>query len=111
MANVVSDLLAPTVWHIGTFIVATSRHGRGDAQVIYDNLEAWARRNGAQWLRLGVVKGNLRAEHFWERQGFAQTRLRPGVSMGRLTNLAGAEPARGLTAGLGVSILTEHSVN
>lgn len=86
MANIVSDLLAPSVWHIGTFIVATSRHGTGDAQVLYRNVESWATRQGAQWLRLGVVQGNGRAERFWERQGFIQTRLRSGVSMGKLTN-------------------------
>jgi GNAT superfamily N-acetyltransferase len=84
--NVVSDLLAPTVWHIGTFIVATSRHRSGDAQALYQELESWARGNGARWLRLGVVSGNARAERFWERQGFAQTRLRVGVNMGTLSN-------------------------
>lgn len=86
MANVVSDLLAPSVWHIGTFIVATSRHGKGDAQVLYRSLESWALRSGACWLRLGVVRGNARAERFWEREGFSQARLRPGVEMGKLTN-------------------------
>jgi GNAT superfamily N-acetyltransferase len=86
MANVVSDLLAPTVWHIGTFIVATPRHGSGDAQALYQELESWARGNGARWLRLGVVSGNARAERFWERQGFTQTRVRVGVSMGKLSN-------------------------
>jgi GNAT superfamily N-acetyltransferase len=86
MANVVSDLLAPSVWHISTFIVATSRHGAGDAQVLYRSLESWALRSGACWLRLGVVRGNARAERFWEREGFVQTRLRAGVVMGMLTN-------------------------
>jgi GNAT superfamily N-acetyltransferase len=86
MANVVSDLLAPTVWHIGTFILATSLHGRGHAQVLYRSLESWAASHGAQWLRLGVVQGNVRAERFWEREGFIQTRLRSGLSMGRRTN-------------------------
>ena len=86
MVNVVSDLLAPSVWHIGTFIVATSRHGSGDAHALYRELESWALRNGARWLRLGVVRGNARAERFWERNGFIQTRLREGVSMGRLTH-------------------------
>jgi len=86
MANVVSDLPAPSVWHIGTFIVATSRHGTGDAQVLYRSLESWAHRSGACWLRLGVVRGNARAERFWEREGFMQTRLRTGVAMGRLSN-------------------------
>lgn len=86
MANLVSDLLAGSVWHISTFIVATSRHGSGDAQALYSKLESWAHGNGAQWLRLGVVLGHIRAERFWEQQGFMQTRLRSGVSMGRLTN-------------------------
>lgn len=40
LANVVSDLLAPTVWHIGTFIVATARHGNGTAQALYQGLES-----------------------------------------------------------------------
>jgi len=86
MANVVSDLLAPSVWHIGIFIVATSRHGSGDAHLLYRSLESWARSHGAQWLRLGVIQGNVRAERFWERQRFIQTRVRSAVSMGKLTH-------------------------
>jgi hypothetical protein len=39
MANIISDLLAPHVWHIGLFVIATSRHGSGDAQTIYRGLE------------------------------------------------------------------------
>ena len=86
MANVVSDLLAPAVWHIGLFIVATARHGSGDAQRLYQGLEAWAAANGAHWLRLGVVSGNERAERFWHQRGFCETRTRGGVVMGRLTH-------------------------
>lgn len=86
MANVVSDLLAPSVWHVSTFIVATARHGSGDAQNLYRSIETWAHAHGAQWLRLGVVQGNRRAERFWERQGFIQARLRHGVPMGRRIN-------------------------
>jgi len=85
MANVVSDFLAAGVWHIGLFIVATERHGSGDAQALYRGLEAWARSNGAAWLRLGVVQGNARAERFWERLGFIETRTRL-VDMGQRTN-------------------------
>ena len=85
-ANVVADLLAPSVWHIGLFIVATSRHGTGDAQALYRGLETWAAANGAAWLRLGVVKGNARAERFWEALGYIETRTREGVEMGKLTN-------------------------
>jgi GNAT superfamily N-acetyltransferase len=86
MANIVSDMLAPAVWHISTFIVATARHGSGDAATLYKGLEAWASKHGAKWLRLGVVRGNARAEHFWERQGFTDARLRHDVQMGRHTN-------------------------
>jgi hypothetical protein len=50
MANVVSDLLAPHVWHIGLFMVGTSRHGTGLAQMLYEGLEAWAVANAATWL-------------------------------------------------------------
>jgi GNAT superfamily N-acetyltransferase len=84
-ASVVSDLVAPGVWHIGLFIVATSRHGSGAAQAMYRPLEAWAVGQGAQWLRLGVVAGNARAERFWERAGYAEVRRRGGVEIGRRT--------------------------
>lgn len=86
MANIVSDLFATGVWHLGTFIVETARHGGGDAQALYASLERWAAEQGAQWLRLGVVRGNTRAERFWERQGYRQTRLRHGVELGGRSN-------------------------
>jgi GNAT superfamily N-acetyltransferase len=86
MANVTSDLLATGVWHIGLFIVASARHGTGDAQRLYGDLERWAADNGARWLRLGVVAGNGRAERFWERAGFREIRHRPNMRMGQRTN-------------------------
>jgi GNAT superfamily N-acetyltransferase len=86
VANVITDLLAPGVWHIGLFIVATSRHGSGDAQRLHDGLERWASGYGARWLRLGVVRGNGRAERFWESLGYTQVRTREGVAISKLTN-------------------------
>jgi GNAT superfamily N-acetyltransferase len=85
MANVVSDLLATGIWHIGLFIVATSRHGSGDAQRLCRGLEDWAASRGARWLRLGVVEGNVRAERFWKALGYAPVRRREGVELGKLT--------------------------
>jgi RimJ/RimL family protein N-acetyltransferase len=76
MANIVSDLLAPRVWHIGFFLIATARHGTGLARPLYDGLERWMFENGAAWLRLGVVAGNVRAERFWTSCGFLETRTR-----------------------------------
>ncbi len=86
MASVVSDLLAERVWHIGLFMVATPRFGSGDARALYQALEEWAIGNGAQWFRLGVVEGNTRAERFWEKVGFVETRKRHGIEMGNLVN-------------------------
>lgn len=89
MASVVSDLLAPSVWHIGLLVVATSRHGTGDAQALYRSLETWAVSHGARWFRLGVVKGNARAERFWGALGYRQTRTRTGLEMGKRTHTLG----------------------
>lgn len=86
MANVVQDLLAPKVWHIGFFIVDSTRQGNGDAQAIFQGLEAWAQSHGAHWLRLGVVLGNTRAESFWKSMGFIETTQRLGVEMGQRIN-------------------------
>ena len=82
MANVITDLLAESIHHIGTFIVATGLHGTGHAQRIYDGLERWSIAGGAAWLRLGVVRGNTRAERFWATRGFEPVRERPGIAMG-----------------------------
>ncbi|HEY9068311.1 MAG TPA: GNAT family N-acetyltransferase, partial [Burkholderiaceae bacterium] len=86
MANVVTDLLAQGVWHIGLFIVETARHGSGEARTLHRGLEDWARSHGAAWMRLGVVQGNTRAERFWASEGYVQTRTRDGIEMGRRVN-------------------------
>lgn len=86
MANVTSDLLAESVWHIGLFVVATSLHGSGAAQAFHAQLESWMRSKGAKWIRLGVVEGNARAECFWEGMGYVEMRRRTGVEMGERMN-------------------------
>ncbi len=75
----VDDLIAPGVCHIGLFLTATHLHGSGLASELYAALEAWARRDGARWMRLGVVVGNTRAERFWARMGFEEIRQRHGL--------------------------------
>jgi len=89
VVEVISNLLAFGVWHIGLFIVAPSRHGNGDARAIHDAMAHWFSLQGAQWMRLGVVKGNARAERFWERCGYVETRQRQGLVMGKRTNTVG----------------------
>jgi GNAT superfamily N-acetyltransferase len=99
MANVIADLLAPSVQHVGTFIVATDRHGTGDAQRLYGALEAWARDAGGAWMRLGVVLGNTRAERFWISQGYRPVKQRHDIQMGTrtVTILVMYKPLRGGT--------------
>jgi GNAT superfamily N-acetyltransferase len=80
VATLAADMFAPGVWHVGLFMVAESRRGSGSA--LYRELEDWMRRQGAQWLRLGVVVGNDRAERFWRGQGFVEMRRREGFKKG-----------------------------
>src|SRR5881394_4074348 len=86
MADVLSDLFVAGVWHVGLLVVATKLHGGGVAYELYEGLESWMKAGGAQWVRLGVVAGNARAEKFWDRLGYVEVRRRLGVGMGRRTN-------------------------
>ena len=86
MANVVTDLLASGVFHVGLFIVATRLQGTGLGQVLHDGLVRWAIANGTRWLRLGVVSGNARAERFWMKLGYVDLRMRNGIKMGTRVN-------------------------
>jgi GNAT superfamily N-acetyltransferase len=86
VADVVSDLSAPGVWHLALFLVATPLHGTGAALELYAALEGWIAGSGARWLRLGVVRGNARAERFWAGRGFVETRVRRGVDTGGRVN-------------------------
>jgi len=86
IADVLEDLIADDVWHVGLFIVATKLQGSGAARLMYEALEAWMRAGGARWSRLGVVVGNARAERFWESAGYRDVRTRDGVRMGERVN-------------------------
>lgn len=85
MASVLENLLAPAVWHIGLFIVATRLHGSGAAAAFHRGLQAWAMSRGARWMRLGVVCGNTPAERFWQKAGYVELRQRDGARIGDLT--------------------------
>lgn len=102
VAIVLADLGTAGVWHLSLFLVASRLHGSGAAHEIHGALEGWVRRNGAQWLRLGVVRGNARAERFWQRAGYVELRVREGIDTGGRLNtvrvmlkpLAGGTPAQ-----------------
>ncbi len=87
VATIVGDFIAAHVWHVGLFIVASALYGSGTAHALYRRLERWMVERGAEWVRLGVVAGNTRAERFWERCGYVQARERGPVTMGRKCNL------------------------
>ncbi len=76
IADIVSDLFATDVWHIGFFMVASACHGGGLAGDFYQALEMWMARQGARWLRLGVVADNPRGKRFWQRCGYTKVRTR-----------------------------------
>ncbi|MDP9506880.1 GNAT family N-acetyltransferase [Pseudomonas protegens] len=84
MVSIVSDLLAPGVWHMGLFMVASSLRGRGIARQLHRELEDWAAGMGARWLRLSVVFANVRAEGFWRACGYVEARTRDGIELGQL---------------------------
>ncbi len=94
VADIVSDLFAKDVWHIGFFMIAESRHGSGIGGYFYQVLEHWMQQQGARWLRLGVVSGNRRGEMFWRRCGYEQVRTRDNYALGDLrhTLLVMAKP-------------------
>ncbi len=85
MASVLTDFLAPRVWHISLFIVATALHGTGTAGLLYGRFEKWAKDGGASWLRLGAVVGNVQAERFWEKVGYKEIRRAP-EQLGSMTH-------------------------
>ena len=86
IASVLSNFLAEHVWHIGLFMIETAMHGTGKSSEIYLHLEDWMKLNGARWVRLGAVVGNLKAERFWEKLEYAEVRRRTGVQTGNLTS-------------------------
>jgi len=86
MASVMTGLLAPGVWHISLFMVATALHGTGLAGLLYEGLEQWAKDEGASWLRLDVVAGNRKAERFWEKAGYMDVQRLPG-QLGSMTHV------------------------
>jgi len=86
VTDMIENLFSEGIWHIGLFHVATRLQGQGVAQSLYAALEDWARRGGAEWLRLGVVVGNTRAERFWEKVGYTDVSKRDGVEMGKRVN-------------------------
>jgi hypothetical protein len=97
VATLIADLFVRGVWHVGLFIVAEARFGAGGP--LYRDLETWMKAQGARWARLGVVRGNDRAERFWRREGYVEVRRREGFQVGAQVNqlIVMAKPLAGGT--------------
>jgi GNAT superfamily N-acetyltransferase len=86
IAILLSNFIAKGVWLVSLFMVDKTLHGSGFAQRFYQHLENWLREQGAEWIRLGVLKGNLKAEKFWLKREYVQVRERHGVASGSRVN-------------------------
>ncbi len=75
----VMDLIASypdgTTAFIGFFMTDVSVQNKGTGSAIINELCACLRKAGFTNLRLGWVKGNPQAEHFWHKNGFSETGL------------------------------------
>jgi GNAT superfamily N-acetyltransferase len=69
------DYPDPGVWWIGLMLLDPAWRGRGLGAQLYRAFEAYAGEGGATALGLGVVEANAGARRFWERVGFAATRV------------------------------------
>lgn len=58
---------------IGFFMTDTSVQNRGIGSKIIEELCSFLRTTGFSRVRLGWVKGNPQAQHFWHKCGFAET--------------------------------------
>lgn len=58
--------------------------GQGVAQAFFQAFVTWVTTQGAGRLELAVITTNLRACHFWQRQGFEIVRTTPPRAFGKL---------------------------
>jgi GNAT superfamily N-acetyltransferase len=72
------------IWWIGLLLLDPICRGQGLGKQVYTAFEAWARKHGANEIRLGVVERNEKALRFWESLGFQRIVRRPPVKMGQL---------------------------
>lgn len=62
-------LVDGSLW-LGLFLIDERLYGTGLAQIVYEQLESDYMRPFETTFRLGVLPTNVRAQRFWERQGY-----------------------------------------
>jgi GNAT superfamily N-acetyltransferase len=67
-------LMTPQTQPPGAYLhwayLGTDHRQRGTGRRLFDELAAWARRQGAQRIELQFIEGNELARHFWTKVGF-----------------------------------------
>jgi GNAT superfamily N-acetyltransferase len=67
------DTADPAVMHLMAMWVCPAIRGLGAAEVLIAAVLAWAKAEGATWVRLNVIQTNERARRVYERNGFRPT--------------------------------------
>jgi GNAT superfamily N-acetyltransferase len=67
------DATDPAVVHLMAMWVCPAIRGLGGAEVLIAAVLAWAKLEGATWVRLNVIQTNDRARRVYERNGFHPT--------------------------------------
>jgi len=83
----VRDFLAPHVWHIEFFLISTELRGTGVSHEIFGGLADRIQILGGQWMRLGCVTTDARANRFWNDQGFVDLGIWQGRVLGKTVEL------------------------
>ncbi len=75
------------IWFIGLFLLHPACRGSGIGGKWLRAYEKYARENGAEQIRLGVVEQNAGGRAFWEHNGFVLEARRPPVRYGNRDNI------------------------
>lgn len=64
------DYPAENFAYIGLFMVSADRQGSGEGSRIMEEVFAWLKSDGYQWVELAYTYGNAQSEAFWKKNGF-----------------------------------------
>ncbi|WP_052352009.1 GNAT family N-acetyltransferase [Deinococcus pimensis] len=73
-------------FYLGLLLLSPEARGHATGRAVYAAFERWAVSLGAERVELGVVRENVRALAFWERQGFQVFDVTPPKTFGVKTH-------------------------
>lgn len=73
LLDLITGFPQPEIAFWGFFMMKADRQGRGEGSALVGELCAALTRMGYRGVRLGWVKTNPQAAHFWKKNGFAET--------------------------------------